>query len=83
MPKKTSQLKLRWVLSCLRVAIHPLHLIDDGCYGRVTLILFLAGLFYVVVSKEDLLTNYHAERKNKSEDQAPSLSHIKDIKLDR
>ena len=28
------------------------------------------------------LANYHAERRNVAEDQAPSLSHIKDIELD-
>ena len=32
--------------------------------------------------RRTLLTNYHAERINMAEDQAPSLSHIKDIKLD-
>ena len=65
----------------------PTHLIDDGCYGTVTLILFLAGLFYEVTSKDNyqrtLLTNYQAERINLAEDLAPSLSHIKDIELDR
>ena len=65
----------------------PTHLIADGCYGTVTLILFLAGLFYEVTSKDNyqrtLLTNYQAERINLAEDLAPSLSHIKDIELDR
>ena len=64
----------------------PTHLIDDGCYGTVTLILFLAGLFYEVTSKDNyqrtLLTTYQAERINLAEDLAPSLSHIKDIELD-
>ena len=62
----------------------PTHLIDDGCYGTVTLILL--GLFYEVASKDNfqrtLLTNYHTERINLAEDLAPSLPHIKDIELD-
>ena len=61
----------------------PTHLIDDGCCGTVTLIIFLAGHFYEVASKNNyqwtLLTNYHMDRINL----APTLSHIKDIKLDR
>ena len=65
----------------------PTHLIDDGCYGTVTLTLFLEGLYYEVVSKDNyrrtLLTNYHAERINLAGDLAPSLSHIQDIELDR
>ena len=30
-----------------------------------------------------LLTNYHAKRINVAEDQAPSLSHIKDFELNQ
>ena len=47
------------LLTLLRVTIHahtpPTHLIDHGYYRRITLILFHAGPFYLMESKETYL----------------------------